>query len=284
MTFKIRVRIIMGALAIASSLVGGAASAESAKKIIDAAISPIYPPFEFKDPASNQLTGFDYDLLNAIAEKAGMTVNWVETAYEQLGSFAPLKTKRVDIYGSAMSDTPERRKTGVSFIDYAYEPWYFYTLKANADKFRSLDALCGKRIATTRSSTMQAGLVTKWSEANCTGAGKSAVVLVSSDNTAQSRLMLKQDRVDAGIIGAGALEYSNRVEGTVFMSIGKPLFKNMFGMAFINEELGQSLKKALDELIADGGYVKLLHKWDLPVEDSSIGQATINAGPSLPHF
>ncbi|WP_439397540.1 hypothetical protein ACRQ5Q_10435 [Bradyrhizobium sp. PMVTL-01] len=51
-------------------------------------------------------------------------------------------------------------------------------------------------------------------------------------------------------------------------------------MAFLNEkkELGESLLEALNELIADGTYVQLLKKWNLP-EDSTIGKATINNAP-----
>lgn len=97
--------------------------------------------------------------------------------------------------------------------------------------------------------------------------------------------MLKQGRVSAFVNGGGALANLNEVEGNMFSSVGKPLNKNMYGMAFLNENMkfGEALKKALDELIADGTYVRLMHKWGLPVEDSTIGQtSSINAGWSLP--
>lgn len=96
--------------------------------------------------------------------------------------------------------------------------------------------------------------------------------------------MMKQGRVDASVNGAGSLSNSNKVGGNLYITIGKPLDKSIYGMAFLNQskELGEALKKALDELIADGTYAKLLQKWGLP-DDSSIGQASsINAGWSLP--
>ncbi|WP_439397527.1 transporter substrate-binding domain-containing protein [Bradyrhizobium sp. PMVTL-01] len=44
------------------------------------------------------------------------------------------------------------------------------------------------------------------------------------------------------------------------------------------KDLGETLKKALDELIADGTYVKLLQKWMIvPLGPTS----SINAGPQL---
>ncbi|MFB6453396.1 transporter substrate-binding domain-containing protein [Bradyrhizobium tunisiense] len=82
------------------------------KKVINAATLAYYPPFEFKDPKSNELTGFDHDLFEAMAKKLGAEVKWSEFSFADLVSFAPLKTGRVDIYASgAMTDTPERLKT-----------------------------------------------------------------------------------------------------------------------------------------------------------------------------
>lgn len=132
---------------------------------------------------------------------------------------------------------------------------------------------------------MKAGLVKQWSEQNCAKATRPEVVLVSADSAAAGALMSKRGRVSAFVDGGGALANLNEVEGNIFISVGKPLNKNMYGIVFLNEnvKLGEALKKALDELIADGTYVQLMHKWGLPVEDSTIGQASsINAGWSLP--
>lgn len=284
MWLKINVRLAMGGLALAVSLATGTACAQVSQKVINAGNIIYYPPFSFKDPKTNELTGFGPDVFEAMAKKVGAKVNWSEFSYAQLTSFAPLKTGRVDIYGGVpMSDTPERRENGVSFIDFVYEPYVLCILSANADQFRSFDAMCGKRVATTRSSPGSAELVNQWSEENCTKAGKPAVVVIGSDSSATSELMLKQGRADASLTGAGSLANSNKVQGNVYTTFGKPLNKNMYGMAFLNEnkELGEALKKALDELIADGTYVQLLHKWGLP-DDSSIGQASsLNAGWSI---
>jgi polar amino acid transport system substrate-binding protein len=51
---------------------------------ISAAIVPNYPPMDFKDPATNTLTGFDFDLGNALAERLGVKIKWQETGFEQM--------------------------------------------------------------------------------------------------------------------------------------------------------------------------------------------------------
>ncbi|MGY3146504.1 ABC-type amino acid transport substrate-binding protein [Bradyrhizobium sp. USDA 3397] len=93
--------------------------------------------------------------------------------------------------------------------------------------------------------------------------------------------MLKQGRVDAGYTGVGSLVQSKRSGGDQYKALGKPLAKLMYGYTYLekNSEPVKALQKALNELIADGSYLKLIEKWGLPVEDSSIGKcASINAG------
>lgn len=283
MSWKIAVRLAISGLALSASLPAGTACAQVSKKTINAATIATYPPFEFKDPKTGELTGFDHDLFEAMAKKVGAKVNWIEFSFADLTSFAPLKTLRVDIYASGgMLDTPERREHGVSFINYVYDSFFFFTLSANADQFKSPDALCGKRVAISRVQVMAP--LNKWSEENCTSAGKPALVWVVNENLPAMELSLKQGRADASVNGAGSLANSNKERGNIYMTIGKPLSKSIYGMAFLNEnrDLGEALKKALDELIVDGTYAQLLQKWEMPVEYSSIGLASsINAGWSL---
>ena len=51
------------------------------------------------------------------------------------------------------------------------------------------------------------------------------------------------------------------------------------GVAKSNTRLRDELKSALDALIADGSYRKILEKWG--VEDGAVGSATINGGANL---
>ena len=100
-------RLAMSAFAIVCACAAGAAHAQVSKNIINAATVPKYPPFEFRDPASNKLIGFDVDIVDALAAKMGAKVNWVESSFDQL--ISSITTKRVDVIVAGMNDLPERR-------------------------------------------------------------------------------------------------------------------------------------------------------------------------------
>ena len=53
-------------------------------RVIKIAVNAIYPPMEFKDPDTARLIGFDVDLGNALAKELGVTLEWQESAFEQL--------------------------------------------------------------------------------------------------------------------------------------------------------------------------------------------------------
>src|SRR3546814_10464496 len=57
-----------------------------AKGEIVVAIMPNYPPMDFKDPATNTLTGLDYDLGNALAERLGVKIKRSEEHTSELQS------------------------------------------------------------------------------------------------------------------------------------------------------------------------------------------------------
>lgn len=272
------VRLTMSVLGVAFTF-AGTAYAQATKNVINATTITTYPPFAFKDAKSNQLLGFDIDTLNAIAAKMGAEVNWIETTFDQQISFSALKTKRADINGSAMTDTPERRAS-VNFLDYVYEVQFFYTLRGNAGQFTNAEALCGKRVAITRSSGIMNDAVVKWSEENCARAGRPEVIVMGSENNSQSQQMINQGRADASLSGAGALAYQNTLEGGRYVTLGKAVIKFMYGMAFRKDDpqFAQALKTALAALIADGTYTKLLRKWNL-TDDASIHKPMINGSP-----
>ena len=72
---------------------------------------PTYAPFEYAD-AANKPTGFDVELMEAIAAKMGRTSNLTSGAFD--GLLLALQGKKFDAVCAAMTITPEREKE-VSF-------------------------------------------------------------------------------------------------------------------------------------------------------------------------
>ncbi|MFW0757864.1 ABC transporter substrate-binding protein [Pseudomonas sp. H11T01] len=260
---------------LASSAVWAAelpANIKSKGEIV-AAIMPNYPPMDFKDPATNTLTGLDYDLGNALTERLGVKVNWQETGFEQM--INALTTKRVDIVLSGMTDTAERQKT-VTFVDYFTSGPQFYTLQKNTGINDSID-LCGKTVGTSRRTTFPAEIA-EWSKANCEAAGKPAIKVVGSEGSADARAQLRQGRLDAAMQGSETLSYLKTQEANTFKTLGTPISVQFTGLGVSksNPELAEAIKVALQSMIADGSYQAILKKWDLGL--GAIETVTINNG------
>lgn len=76
----------------------------------------ITKPFEFHDPTTNELAGFDVDTANYIAGKLGVKVDWKEMPFASL--IPSLETGKVDMTIAAMYITDARREV----VDFA-EPY-----------------------------------------------------------------------------------------------------------------------------------------------------------------
>ncbi|WP_052667661.1 basic amino acid ABC transporter substrate-binding protein [Nitriliruptor alkaliphilus] len=79
-----------------------------------------YEPFEFEDPDSDiGYSGFDIELIQAIAERADLDVEVTVTGFEALTSGTAMATGQCDVAASAMTITEERAEQ----IDFS-EPYY----------------------------------------------------------------------------------------------------------------------------------------------------------------
>jgi polar amino acid transport system substrate-binding protein len=80
-----------------------------------------YEPFEFEDPDSpSGYSGFDIDLVTAIAETAGLDVAVVNTGFDSLTSGAAMAAGTCDMASSAITIT-EARAENIDFSDPYYD-------------------------------------------------------------------------------------------------------------------------------------------------------------------
>ncbi|MFW6749718.1 ABC transporter substrate-binding protein [Pseudomonas glycinae] len=237
------------------------------------AIMPNYPPMDFKDPATNKLTGLDYDLGNALAERLGVKIKWQETGFEQM--INALTTDRVDMVLSGMTDTAERQAS-VTFVDYFTSGPQFYTLQKNTATNEIID-LCGKKVGTSRRTTFPAEIA-EWSKANCEAAGKPAINVIGTEGSADARAQLRQSRIDAAMQGSETLSYLKTQEKDMYKTVGQPISVQFTGLGVSKKkpELSEAVKVALQSMVDDGSYGAILKKWDL--ELGAIKTVTVNAG------
>jgi polar amino acid transport system substrate-binding protein len=267
-------RLLTAALACAASALAMAAELppEIAKQgSIKIAIVPNYPPMEFRDPATNTLTGFDVELGEALGRKLGVKIAWQETSFDQM--MPAIATGRVDAILSGMTDLKSRQDTA-SFVDYLRSGPRFFAQKSRAGEFKDIMALCGKAVGASRRTSFPKH-VAAWSDAHCATA---PIKFVGTEGSADARTQLKQGRLDAAVQGGETLPYMMDLEPDAYVPVGEVFEFQFTGLALGVKEtvLQQAVADALDALIADGSYRALLAKWKLT--DYGVERATINAG------
>jgi polar amino acid transport system substrate-binding protein len=276
---SIRTSLLAAGLALAAT----AAAAQQPIPLPDAirsagvvriGIEATYPPMAYKDPATNERRGFNVDLVTEIARVLGLRIQWEEMAFAQL--IPALTTNRIDFSGSSMTDLPSRRDR-LSFVDYVSTGPQIFAMTAQSGDINQPTDLCGKSIATPRTTayfpTLQA-----WSQANCVAQGRPAITVVGTEGATATRTDLRQNRVQAAVLGAEYVVYLGQQEPGAIKAIGTPIGRNMSGLAFPKEStvLRDAVAAALDRLIADGTYMALLKKHGL--EAQALARAEIDAG------
>jgi polar amino acid transport system substrate-binding protein len=239
-----------------------------------AAIVPNYPPLEFRDTTTNALTGFDVELGDAVAKHLGVKMQWQETSFEQM--LSAVKTGRVDMILSGMSDLPSRHDSA-TFIDYLQSGSQFFTQAKRAAEFASTEALCGKSVGASRRTALFTD-VKAFSDTNCVAKGLPAINAVGTEGSADARNQLRQGRIDAAMQGGETLPYIMAQEPNTYALVGTPVRYTLMGMAAATDatELQQALAEAVQALMDDGTYAKLLAKWSLT--PSGLTKTGINGG------
>ncbi len=67
----------------------------------------VYAPFSYHDPATDELVGYDVDVAQAVGEKIGVPVEFVETPWDSI--FAALEANRFDVVANEVTINDERK-------------------------------------------------------------------------------------------------------------------------------------------------------------------------------
>ncbi|MHA1619748.1 MAG: ABC transporter substrate-binding protein [Promethearchaeota archaeon] len=99
----------------------------SLQDIIDAGyitvgIEVAYPPFELRDPITDEIIGFDPEIMQYIADDIGMDIVWVDVSWATI--FTSLVSGMFDCVISAVTITAQREET----MDFSR--WYFKSEQA----------------------------------------------------------------------------------------------------------------------------------------------------------
>jgi ABC-type amino acid transport substrate-binding protein len=114
------------------------------KKVYIVGTEPTFPPFEYEDEETNEITGFDIELIQAIAQEAGIEVKIQSMGFD--GLIPALQTGTIDIVIAGMTIKPERAES-VDFGPPYFEAGLKIAVAADNNEINSVDDLKGKTVA-----------------------------------------------------------------------------------------------------------------------------------------
>lgn len=244
------------ALAACGQGSGGAASSEAGPDLglAEAGVLVVgtegtYRPFSFHEGGSGDLVGYDVEVVEAVAERLDLEVEFQETQFDAI--FAGLEAGRFDVIANQISINPEREESYLFSEPYTVSPGVVVTSADNED-ITSLADLEGKTTAQS--------LTSNWFEvAESNGATVEAV-----EGWAQAVELLEQGRVDATVNDELTfLDYTNERPDAPIKIVAETedASLNAFAFAQGKEDLVSAVDEALVELREDGTLAELGEKY-----------------------
>ena len=165
MTYRRRTALLCSVFLLVAAVLSGCAAAGNnaqtsaeegdllariqARGSITVAMEGTWAPWTYHNEA-DELVGYDVEVAQAIAEKLGVTVNFVEGEWD--GLLAGLDDGRYDIMVNGVGITPEREEKYNFSAPYAYNRTAVI-VRGDEDEIHSMEDLSGKKTANTISST-----------------------------------------------------------------------------------------------------------------------------------
>jgi polar amino acid transport system substrate-binding protein len=236
-------------MALSLLLSACAPGAGAVKPKIRVATEAAYPPFEMVRESDKELEGFDIDLMNAIAEKAGFEVEYANTPFDSV--LAGISTCQFDAAISAITITAERAEK-IGFSDPYINAGQITTVSIDNTEIKGPAELVGKTIGVQLSTTGQI------EAEKIEGA-----TIKPYDTVDLAFLDLANGQVDAVVADyPTTLNYVNQMKDKIKLT-GDVFTEESYGVGVCkkNTDLLNKINKALGELKADGTVTKLEEKW-----------------------
>ncbi len=228
------------------------APAPAPAKVYVVGTDAAYAPFESQNE-KGEIVGFDIEVVQAIAKKAGIEVKFVNTPWE--GIFNALGQGDRDMIVSAVTITAERKQT-MDFSNPYFDAQQLIAVKEKSKvaKFADLKKLkVGVQTGTTGDEAVTKLL------------GKTSTNIKRFESTPLALKELEAGGVDAVVADNGVIIHyvANNPGGKFKMVSDKEFVPEQYGIAIKkgNTELQEKLNKGLAEITADGSYEQIYKKY-----------------------
>jgi His/Glu/Gln/Arg/opine family amino acid ABC transporter permease subunit len=219
-----------------------------------------YPPFTYVDPRTQQLTGYDIEVIKAVADEAGWQLKFVQSPFDAI--FPALDSQRIDVIANQITINPERQARYLFSTPYTFSHGVIVTAE-DTDDITSLADLKGRVTAESETSN--------WSQV----ARDAGAQVKSVEQFAQAVELLRQGRVDALVNdNIAVLDYiasTGADDIKIAGDAGDEISKQALAFRPGDADLRDQADEALATLADDGTLQKISEKYfgaDVTVEDS----------------
>jgi polar amino acid transport system substrate-binding protein len=222
-----------------------------------------YPPQEYIDTATKQATGFDIDLITAIAKQMGLQTKVVTTSFDTI--INSLVAKRFDVVISAVTINPDRQKK-VDFVPYFNAGESLLVKAGNPLNIKSTNDLCGQKVGVQNGTVEQTDLNT--ANTDCKKAGKPTIEITALTNQTDVIQLLVTSRVVATYQDSPVTDYYNKLHPGQFSVGGSVVNAAPEGIVVRKGDppMFNAVQTAFNQLKTNGTYTALIQKWGLTNE------------------
>jgi polar amino acid transport system substrate-binding protein len=233
-----------------------------------------FPPVEFREPGKQDVTGASADLLAEIAKRLNLRLEFVQAEYAAL--IPGIEANRFDVASGGISDTEEREEK-LDFVNYMRSGGSILVRSDDPARYETIADFCGRSVATLLGSRVIMTAVEKASEA-CVAKGAQPIRAEQLPSAPDARMQLDLKRVDGYLGDFPALVYMrtqlpgryNIVGGSYILTP----YITSWGFAKNRAGLRDAVRKATQDMVADGAYKAIMTKWGL--DGGGLAEITIN--------
>jgi polar amino acid transport system substrate-binding protein len=234
-----------------------AAAASAPAKVVVVGTDAAYAPFESQNE-KGEIVGFTIDIVNAVAQKAGLQVKFVNTPWE--GIFNALTQGDRDVVASSVTITPERKAT-MDFSAPYFDARQLIAVRneSKVSGFADLKALkVGVQTGTTGDEAVSKLL------------GKTNANIKRFESTPLALKELESGGLDAVVADNGVVIHyvANNAAGKFKTVADKDFVPEQYGLALKKgdkPDLLASLNQGLAAIRADGTYERIYTKYFGPM-------------------
>ena len=145
--------LALGALLSLSASAADLLDSARARGTLRIAMEGTYPPFNFKDPKTGQLAGYDVDVARIVAAKLGLKPEFVTTEWSAI--LAGLGAGKYDVIVSQVGINPKRERVFDFSTPYTFSSPQLIVRRNDSADYRTLAQLKGKKVGVGQGSVFE---------------------------------------------------------------------------------------------------------------------------------